>query len=482
VKKLFVGGIVALVGVVGVSKAFAAGGCSAVNAGAWNVSLKGPIGNLPTLTFNAADKITFVLGVVGSGQASPIPVNVIEPIGFPNGDVRTPGPATFSYTVAAAHASLTDTLDFSTFNGGTVTLTATCSRGQANNGRATNSQNARALQLGVTKTVGTNSGIAMAGAIDVAISNAFSSTAEAPITVAPNGFTMNFAEEAPSNVVRHTDEAFSALGDAGNGHINAPPVVRNLDWNAWADVRGTGFDQNDALSDTHGTQINFTGGVGRKIMPALLVGMYAGYEHFNFTVESLAGQTLGNGGTFGAYAAYRLDPHWRADGMIGASDVWYTAAAGTAAGSFTGSRLLGSGGLTGDYRYSAFLLEPSTRIFTLREADNAWTDSLGTTQASRNFSESRVSTGGKVTYPWQAAGMQISPYVGSYGDYRFSTDNALPVGVPFVGIKDGWSARATTGVTFGISGGASLSIGGELGGIGAGYDIWSANARMIVPF
>src|SRR5262249_31769169 len=162
----------------------------------------------------------------------------------------------------------------------------------------------------------------------------------------------------------------------GNGYINAQPVVRDLVWNAWADVRGTGFDQNDALSDTHGTQINFTGGVGRKLIPDLLVGMFAGYEHFNFTVEPLAGRTSGNGGTVGAYAAYRLDPHWRADGMIGVSDVWYTAAAGTASGSFTGSRWLASGGLTGDYRFSAFLLEPSTSIFTLCEGDNAWTDSL----------------------------------------------------------------------------------------------------------
>ncbi len=30
--------------------------------------------------------------------------------------------------------------------------------------------------------------------------------------------------------------------------------------------------------------------------------------------------------------------------------------------------------------------------------------------------------------------------------------------------------------------GPSLSLGGELGGIGAGYDLWSANARIDWPF
>jgi hypothetical protein len=30
--------------------------------------------------------------------------------------------------------------------------------------------------------------------------------------------------------------------------------------------------------------------------------------------------------------------------------------------------------------------------------------------------------------------------------------------------------------------GPSLSLGAELGGLGAGYDLWSANARMNWPF
>ncbi len=55
--------------------------------------------------------------------------------------------------------------------------------------------------------------------------------------------------------------------------------------------------------------------------------------------------------------------------------------------------------------------------------------------------------------------------------------------MPFVGIKDGWSGRVTSGVTL-KSGraGPTLSLGGELGGLGAGYDIWSANARADWPF
>ena len=89
-----------------------------------------------------------------------------------------------------------------------------------------------------------------------------------------------------------------------------------------------------------------------------------------------------------------------------------------------------------------------------------------------------------MTYPWQATSdLLVSPYVGLYGDYRFSTDSALPVGIAFVGIKDGWSERVTTGLTMksGLAG-PSLSLGAELGGLGAGYNLWSANARVNWPF
>jgi hypothetical protein len=61
---------------------------------------------------------------------------------------------------------------------------------------------------------------------------------------------------------------------------------------------------------------------------------------------------------------------------------------------------------------------------------------LGTLQAENSFSTGRVSAGGKVTAPWSA----------SVGD------------------------------------GGTLAIGGEYGGIGAGYGVWTANARALWAF
>jgi hypothetical protein len=498
------------------SPAFASPGCDAVNGGAFTASataVPGKTGTEITIAnFAVGDTVTFNIVIVpGSG-------NPQWHLGAGSNDLNllaAVASSTQTYTVTGnlvggqADTTLSQ-LVFINLDPGSVNATATCTPARSSSNKS-DSQSLRALQVDVTKVVAASSGAAITGAVDGAIGDAFSSTGGAPITVGPNGFTMNFAADSQSNVARRTDEAFSALGSRGNiynfaaepqsqiasrtndafsalgyaGNVTkAPPRIYDREWSAWADVRGTGFDQNNALSDTHGTQLNVTGGVGRKLTPDFLVGLFTGYEHFNFTVESLNGKMSGDGGTVGAYGAYRFARNWRADATIGRSEVWYNGTAGTASGSFTGSRWLASGGVTGDYQWAVFLLEPSTRIYTLWESENAWTDSLGTLQPSRSFSESRVSTGGKVIYPWQTTGaIQISPYAGVYGDYRFSSDNALPVGVPFVGIKDGWSARTTAGVTFATNrGGPSVSVGGELGGIGAGYDIWSANARVNWPF
>ena len=91
--------------------------------------------------------------------------------------------------------------------------------------------------------------------------------------------------------------------------------------------------------------------------------------------------------------------------------------------------------------------------------------------------------GMKVERPFAAAdGRTISPYVGLYGDWRFLSDDALPVGQPVANIKDGWSGRVGTGISAAAARGASVSLGGELGGLGASYKIWSGNVRGSLPF
>jgi hypothetical protein len=367
-----------------------------------------------------------------------------------------------------------------------ITVTATCtpaSSSSSNTGIPTDSLNLRSLQIAATQSVATISGQVITGAVTDAIDDAFSN-GTTPITAGPNGLFLSFA-----GVPQHdpaTQAALDALAYAGNGGMTykAPRAAPSFDpgWTAWADLRGTGFDQSSA--STREEQINVTAGIGKKLSPNFLVGVFTGYEDFSFTMSSIAGKLTGDGGTIGAYAAARVSQHWRADAMVGWTDMFYNGTAGTASGSFTGSRWLGSGGFTGTYGWGAFVNEPSARIYTLWERDSAFTDTLGTAQPANNFSASRVSIGDKIIYPWLASPtLSVAPYAGLYTDYRFSTTNTLPVAIPFVGIKNGWSERITAGATF-TNGraGPSFSLGGELGGLGAGYDIWSVNARANWPF
>jgi hypothetical protein len=388
--------------------------------------------------------------------------------------ISPPGSGTVNVTVTASPGF------FGCAPGGTTTISATDHFTYAG-ASSTDSQNLRALQVAATQTVAAISGQVITGQVEDAIDDAFNN-GTTPITPGPNGLHFNFAAEPQQDAA--TQEAFDALAYAANVYKAPPsaPLIQR-DWSVWADARGTGFDQNIAGGSANDKQINVTGGVARKLNPNLQVGIFTGYENFDFTSPLIGGKMTGSGGTIGSYAAWRFVDHWRLDGMFGWSDIFYNGTAGAASGSFTGSRWLGSGGFTGDYRWAGFLLQPSARIYTLWENDTAFTDSLGTQQAARNFSASRVSVGDKVSYPWQASPtLRVTPYVGLYTDYRFSSDNALPVGIPYVGIQNGFSERVTAGATWTFRSGPSVSLGGELGGIGAGYDLWSANARLDWPF
>ena len=480
--------------------AFASTGCTAINSGNWLISVSETNQNNATKSvsiqdnFTSGDQISFVIEYSLSATSNNTFTSSFT------GALANGGTASISQN----HPTGTFTLSSGSFSAttGTGTLTLTVKEqgndtssvfvqsisctAAASSSTPTDSQNLHSLQIAATQSVAAISGQAITGAVEGGIDDAFNA-GTSPFTLGSNGLFLNFAAEPQPDPA--TQEALDALAYAGNGGksnmvYKTPPPAPSIEsaWSAWADLRGTGFDQSSAGS--HEEQINVTGGIGKKLSPDLLVGLFTGYENFSFTMASIAGKMTGDGGTVGTYAAWHYADHWRADAMLGWTDMAYNGTAGTASGEFHGSRWLGAGGFTGTYRYAGFVNEPSARIYTLWERDNAYTDSLGTAQPANNFSASRVSAGDKVSYPWQAtANLSVVPYLGLYTDFHFSTSSALPVGVPFVGIKDGWSERVTSGVTLSNGrAGPSLSLGGELGGLGAGYDIWSANARANWPF
>ena len=184
----------------------------------------------------------------------------------------------------------------------------------------------------------------------------------------------------------------------------------------------------------------------------------------------------------GGYLGWRIWPGVRFDAAVGRSGVSYSGVSGTAAASFPGNRWLASAGLTGMYRMPWLEIEPSAKVYAIWERDSSYIDSLGTLQPENTFSSGRASTGVKVAYPmiWGAMAT-LSPYVGLYADYYFSSDNAaLLLPTQFV---QGWAARTTAGLSYNVAGGARILVGGEVGGLGSqNFTVWSVRGRASVPF
>jgi hypothetical protein len=353
----------------------------------------------------------------------------------------------------------------------------------------------RKFQIMATKAVAQGSGDAISGAMESAIAEGFSDDDEL-FRPSENGLRLNLSAEPRSE--SYASAAFDELGLRRGDPLQAQPpppppdVTQTIrqrhprEWLAWAEVRGIGWNGNaNPGADFKGTQTNTLAGLTWRINPYLLVGFLAGYESFDFTSQSLGGKLTGAGATVGAYAGWKLRSGIRVDGGIARTGLDYSGMAGTASGTFGGTRWLFTGGITGTERFfSGIELEPSLRVYALHESEEAYIDSLGTAQDRRDFATGRASAGAKLTYPffWAAHDLRVAPYVGLYGDYYFTSDPAAATAfIPET--FQGWSARITSGLSISTPGGASAMLGGEYGSAGdSGVTRWSVRGRTSIPF
>lgn len=388
--------------------------------------------------------------------------------------------------ITGAHAAGTvDVFVNSAFGSDTLVGAYTYVAPGGNTGSNTDSQKVAAVQAIGSKVVAETSGAAITSAIDGAISDGLGGNPGTPSTD-EDGFGAPPFNLGAGSARTSRPGGFAAPSFIGaTDHNGAGSAQR--EWKAWASVRGSGWDEDDRNPNAGGIdghQINATFGLGRLLMPGVLVGIVGGYENFSYDFDGVDGRLEGDGVTAGGYVGWVVARNLRFDAAGTWTGLSYDATAGAATGSFDADRRLVSTGLTGTHDLHGLIIEPSARLYALWEHQDTWVDSLGTSQAERSFSVGRASSGAKLIAPWQAgAGITISPYAGLYADYRFSSDDALPVDQPLLGLDDGWTARATAGLAMTFDGGAQLSIDGELGGIGSGdQSISTVSGRVSVPF
>lgn len=373
----------------------------------------------------------------------------------------------------------------------------------------------RALQLNVTQLVAQESGQAIAGAIDGAISDGFSDDGGSFATPNGTGMHFNFAAD-PDAATAQQDTAdrtaTTSDGKRSSGRTGQNPRIDNAfaaidrqmpakapprtyrearNWMFWIDVRGSVIDRwsgatapGATQTSLYGNQVNALMGLTYKATPNFLVGAVAGYETFNYTEQDISGKLTGDGWTIGSYLGWKITPTLRYDAAVAYSEIGYNGVAGAAQGSFNGNRWLLSTGLTGSYRMQQLLIEPSARVYALWEHENAYVDTLGTLQTARDFTTGRASGGVKLSTPiaWRDD-VTLLPYAGVYSDYYFTRDNAAAIGaLASTPLLDGWSARLIGGVNARLAGGATIGVGAEYGGIGGDLQIWRWTAKARVPF
>jgi hypothetical protein len=361
------------------------------------------------------------------------------------------------------------------------------------------SEKLRALQLAASQLVAQASGQAISSAIDSAISDGFSGSTPL-ITPSASGVKLNIAEagshhksatQLPVGVPDASGRTKSHIDDAA-----APPAAGNAtkpmlphEWLVWADVQRTGITHTGSAAATtiYGDQINALAGVTRKVSPNVLVGVLGGYETFDYRSDALAGRLNGNGTTVGAYLGWKFLPGLRFDVGGAHTAVGYDGVAGTASGAFTGSRWLLSSGLIGTYDANAFEVEPSAKVYALWESQGAYTDSLGTPQATSTFTTGRTSAGAKISTLPKTTNF-LAPFAGFYGDYYFNGDNAAlaatATAVPLAAEKilAGWSARALAGFAARFGDATTVTCDVEYGGIGSNTEILKYRCDAGVPF
>lgn len=362
------------------------------------------------------------------------------------------------------------------------------------------STNVRAMQVAGTQMAAGMSAQAISGALENAIADGFGDGGS-PFASNGSGFTLNYAAlerqsgnaASPDRAMSFAppadgkpskfDDAFSALAYQAKGaKSQARAIAPEREWLPWVDVRGMNVDRRATGSDLKGSQLNVLAGITRKLTPQILVGAFGGYEYSNFTSDALNGRLKGGGWTAGAYFGWKFNPASRFDLTVARTAINYNSSAGSASASIPGSRWLASGGFTALGTWQGFQLEPSLRLYAMWEYEKAYTDSLGIAQAERNFASGRLSAGNKFSYRLALSDATIvTPYVGIYGDYYASRDDASDTAVAPAPLMQGFSARVTGGVGIGI-GSALISAGGEYGGIGSNTQIWTWRARGTVPF
>lgn len=321
----------------------------------------------------------------------------------------------------------------------------------------------------------TSSG-AITDMVDQAVDDAFNGN-QPGFSGSSNGGQMNFVAVSKAPRARAEDALAALLPEQRKATLKAAralPGVFAYDegaaadavdasrWSAWAGFRVRQWDFSAAFDDLGGTQTNILGGLTYRFNPQAVAGAFAGYETFNFDNDTGSDFT-GEGYTGGLYAAYRPDNGLRFNAHVAASALSYRLGVAGATGELDATRVTAGLGVSGATRLGSVLIEPSLRYTGTWETQGAYVDSLGTAHAGRTFELGKLSAGVRASRSFALdSGGTFTPFLGVFADYRYSAGDTSDVDAAL----DDLSGRISLGFNAAMTGNASLSLNGDVSGIG----------------
>ena len=298
------------------------------------------------------------------------------------------------------------------------------------------------------------------------------------LQVTANGFsasTTGFANILNSYQAKQNNPLASLNGDVTTSGYSTPQ------WNAWLKGNwniydGTNFD---------GHTIDVMAGLDYRYSDTTIIGLLGGYgvSDFDVVTSGIDGSFKGDSYSFGPYIGMKLSEHLKFKALAAYTFSDYANVSGTTDGNFDAHRATVMAELTGTWNYDAFFVSPGIRFVYAQENQDGYTDSAGTTHSSLVIRAGRISVGPKIGYTHKYEnGGSFRPWLALNGEYDFSNQDA-DAGSGMPDLSDVLSARFKAGFDATTSTGISLSLQGNVSGIGSDqFTGYGGTAKLRVPF
>ena len=280
------------------------------------------------------------------------------------------------------------------------------------------------------------------------------------------------------------DASIRSLVGAGQGSDElASAYANNSKWDFWVQGRIARFEGDNEDSGNFGV---IYGGVDYLLNPDTLIGIIGQYDWLDQKTSGLAGapgsSIEGSGWMVGPYGIFRLDENYYFDvrAMWGRSENTISPF-NTYEDDFDTERWTIYAALVGEFEVNDWRVRPSIKFQYIEENQENYIDSLGVTIPEQTVAQGDVRIGPRFSYDYlMDDGVIASPWFHIEGVYSFTEEGRFTNGT-FADEVDGLSATVKLGFDLTDSNGVSLSVLGQMDGLGTDATSYGGRLQLNIP-